>query len=71
MPSISYIAMTIVINKASIKKLIKYCNLKWRYLCLRRRQYEAFPLDDDPETSPGNTDANGDNGRITTTVCDT
>ena len=71
LPSISYVAMTIVINKGNIKKLIKDCNLKWRYLCLRRRRYEAFPLDDDPETSPGNTDANGDNGRITTTVCDT
>ena len=71
LPSISYVAMTIVINKGNIKKLIKYCNLKWRYVCLRRRQYEAFSLDDDPETSPGNTEANGDNGRITTTVCDT
>ena len=70
LPSISYVAMTIVINKASIKKLIKHCNLKWRYLRVHQRQYEAFPLDDDPETSPGNTDANGDNGRVTTTVCD-
>ena len=71
LPSISYVAITIVVNKVNIKKLIKYCNLKWRYLRVCRRQYEAFPLDDDPETSPGSTDANGDNGRITTTVCDT
>ena len=71
LPSIGYIGMTIMVNKGNITKLIKYCNLKWRYLCVCRRQYEAFPLDDDPETSPGNTDANGDNGRTTTTVCDT
>ena len=65
-----YIAMTVVINKANIKKLMKYCRLKWRHLRLRRRHYEAYPLDDDPDTSSGNTDANGNN-RITTTVCDT
>ena len=71
LPSMIYIAMTVVINKANIKKLMKYCHLKWRYLRLRRRHYEAYPLDDDPDTSSGNTDANGNNRTITTTVCDT
>ena len=37
LPSISYVAMTVVINKRSIKKLM-------RYLCLCQRQYEALPL---------------------------
>ena len=71
LPSMIYIAMTLVINKANIKKLMKYCHLKWRYLRLRQRHYEAYPLDDDPDTSSGNTDANGNNRTITTTVCDT
>ena len=70
LPLVSFVAMTAVINKARIKKLMRYCYFKWRYLRLRPRNYEALPLDDDPETPSGNTDVNGNSRTITTTVCD-
>ena len=60
LPSVIIIAMTIVINKVKIKKLIRSCYFKWRYLRLRRRNYEALPLDDNPETP------SSDNGTRTT-----
>ena len=35
LPLVSFIAMTVVINKANIKKMMRYCNFKWRYFRLR------------------------------------
>ena len=68
LPLVSFIAMSMLINKASIKKLMSYC---WRYLRLRPRNYEALPLNDDLETTSfDNANINGNRGRITTTVCD-
>ena len=71
LPLVSFIAMSMLINKASIKKLMSNCYFKWRYLRLRPRNYEALPLNDDLEiTSSDNANINGNRGRITTTVCD-
>ena len=68
LPLVSFIAMTLVINKTSIKG---YCILKWKYLRLHSRNYEAYHIDDDPETvSSSNTFVNDSDRKTTTTVCD-
>ena len=68
LPSVSYFAMTVVINKANIKELIINCYYKFSYFHLRQRNYEELPLDDqDVFESSGDT---GNGRRINKTICD-
>ena len=68
-PSITYLAMTVMINKARIKKFIVNCYYKCTHLHFGPINYEGLLLDDHAgnETSSGDT-YNG--RRINKTICD-
>ena len=68
LPSVNYLFMIIMINKAKLKKLMINGCYKCIHLCVRLRNYQPIVLDNtDSETSSGDT---GNGGRINETICD-